>query len=74
VQSKQKPHIVVGRNINKLRMSKKMTQEQLAEGAGVDLRSLQRLEAGTWNMTVDYLERFRAALHCKWKDLMNGMD
>lgn len=51
-----------------------MTQEVLAERAGVDLRSLQRIEAGAWNMTVDYLARFQKALGCRWRDLIAGLD
>lgn len=51
-------------------MAAKLTQEKLAERAGIDVRSLQRIEAGTWNMTVDYLDRLRRALPCKWADLV----
>ena len=51
-----------------------MTQEVLAERADVDLRSLQRIEAGTWNVTVDYLARFQWALGCRWRDLIEGLD
>lgn len=51
-----------------------MTQELLAEMANVDIRSLQRVEAGTWNLTVDYLGRFQSALRCRWKDLISGLD
>jgi transcriptional regulator with XRE-family HTH domain len=69
-----KPHAVVGRNIHRIRMKKKLTQEQLAERAGVDLRSLQRIEAGRWNMTVDYLSRFKQALGCRWRDLIWGLE
>jgi len=51
-----------------------LTQERLAELAEVDLRSLQRIEAGSWNMTIDYLARFQRALCCKWRDLLRGLD
>ena len=51
-----------------------MTQEQLAEKAEVDLRSLQRIEAGSWNMTIDYLDRFRRALNCTWRQMVMRMD
>ena len=66
------PHTLVGRNVCKARMAANLTQEKLAERAGIDVRSLQRIEAGTWNMTVDYLDRLRRALRCKWVDLMPG--
>lgn len=68
------PHVTIGRNIYRLRQAALLTQEVLAERAGVDLRSLQRIEAGSWNMTVDYLARFKAALRCKWKDLIVNLD
>jgi len=74
VTEKIKPHVQVGRNIYQLRMRARLTQECLAERADVDLRSLQRIEAGSWNMTVDYLERFKLALRCKWRDLIKELD
>lgn len=74
MQRALKPHVIVGRNIHRMRLSRKLTQEQLAERADVDLRSLQRIEAGSWNMTLDYLSRFRGALACRWRDLFMGLD
>jgi transcriptional regulator with XRE-family HTH domain len=68
------PHVRVGRTIQQLRLEKQLTQERLSERAGIDLRSLQRIEAGSWNMTVDYLDRLRRALRCKWSDLVIGLD
>jgi transcriptional regulator with XRE-family HTH domain len=50
-----------------------MTQETLAEKASIDRRSLQRLEAGQWNMTVDYLDRLREALGCTWSQLIERL-
>ena len=69
-----KPHNFIARNIHRLRLRAKLTQEELAELADVDLRSLHRIEAGSWNMTVDYLGRFQAALRCKWRDLVKDLD
>jgi transcriptional regulator with XRE-family HTH domain len=68
-----KPNVIVGRNICRLRTAAGITQEKLAEKADVDIRSLQRIEAGTWNMTVNYLDRFRRALRCDWSDLLRGI-
>ena len=51
-----------------------MTQEELAKRADVDLRPSQRIEAGSRNMTADYPGRFQAALGCKWRDLIKGLD
>ena len=69
-----KPHLLIARNLHALRLRADMTQEVLAERADVDLRSLQRIEAGAWNMTVDYLARFQKALGCRWRDLIAGLD
>jgi transcriptional regulator with XRE-family HTH domain len=69
-----KPHVIVGKNIARLRTSNGFTQEKLIEKLGIDRRSLQRIESGEWNMTVDYLDRIRKALKCSWKDLFDRMD
>jgi transcriptional regulator with XRE-family HTH domain len=73
VKSVQKPHVLVGKNVNRLRNEAGLTQEQLCEKTDIDRRSLQRIEAGQWNMTVDYLDRIRESLGCAWKDLFTGM-
>ena len=69
-----KPHVLVARNLHALRLRAGVTQEVLAERADVDLRSLQRIEAGAWNMTIDYLARFQNALGCRWQELVEGLD
>lgn len=69
-----KPHAVVAGNLHALRLRAGLTQEILAGRAKMDLRSLQRIEAGAWNMTVDYLARFQVALGCRWRDLIVGLD
>ena len=51
-----------------------MTQEQLAEKAEIDRRSLQRIEAGQWNMTVDYLDTLRRCLKASWQEVFHGID
>jgi transcriptional regulator with XRE-family HTH domain len=71
--AKVKPHVIIGRNIHRLRNELGMTQETLAEKASVDRRSLQRIEAGQWNMTVDYLDRLRGALGCTWSQLIERL-
>jgi transcriptional regulator with XRE-family HTH domain len=57
-----------------LRNEAEFTQEQLAEKADIDRRSLQRIEAGQWNMTVDYLDRLRRCLKASWADIFHGID
>ena len=73
-KARPKPHAVVGENLHALRLRAGLTQEVLAARADVDLRSLQRIEAGAWNMTIDYLARFQKVLGCRWRDLIAGLD
>ena len=73
-KARPKPHVVVADNLHALRLCAGLTQEILAGRAKMDLRSLQRIEAGAWNMTVDYLARFQKALGCRWRDFIAGLD
>ena len=67
-------HAVIGRTIARLRTEAHLTQERFAELAGIDTRSLQRVEAGEWNVSVDYLDRLRVVLRCRWADLIRDLD
>src|SRR5688572_21020755 len=40
------PRKFFGRNVYRLRMQRKLTQEQLAERAGIERREVQRIESG----------------------------
>ena len=51
-----------------------MTQEKVCELADVDRGYYQRVESGKQNMTIDYLDRMRKALKCRWADLLRGLD
>ena len=44
---------LVGERLAQLRLSRNLTQEQLAEQAGLGLRSVQRLESGECSMRLD---------------------
>ncbi len=64
----------LGRNILRLRETKHLTQEQVAEGANVSARYLQELEAGKGtNPSLNVLCGLKAALDCSWDDLLSGM-
>lgn len=52
----------MGRRIAALRVACSVTQEELAEGSGVDVRYLQRIEAGEKNTTVDTLVKIANVL------------
>ena len=71
---KDQPYEVVGRNISRLRYERGITQEKLCELADVDRAYYQRVESGKRNMSLDYLERVRKALKCRWADLLAGLE
>lgn len=53
-----------------MRVERGISQEKLAEDAGVDIRSIQRFEAGEINIVLTTLIHVRKALGCKWDDLL----
>jgi transcriptional regulator with XRE-family HTH domain len=67
------PRVILGKNVNRLRTARGLTQDQLAEGAEIDRRYVQRIEAGTANPGIDVLIRLRRALDCSWEELLAGV-
>ena len=67
-------YVIVARNISRLRYEREITQEKICELADVDRGYYQRIESGKQNMTIDYLDRMRKALGCRWADLFAGLD
>lgn len=53
---------VVGRNVRRLRLARKLTQEDLAGEAGLAMRHLGRIERGTSSPTVAILARLAEAM------------
>jgi transcriptional regulator with XRE-family HTH domain len=45
----------IGANVRRLRLKSGLTQEQLAETTGLELRSLQRVESGRTKIGIDTL-------------------
>jgi transcriptional regulator with XRE-family HTH domain len=62
----------LGANIRRRRVEIKMTQEHLAELAGINPRTIQKIEAGQLNILVTTFARIQEALECSWDDLMTG--
>ena len=60
----------LGANIRRKRVEIKMTQEHLAELAGINPRTIQKIEAGKLNILVTTLARIQSSLKCSWDDLM----
>lgn len=47
-----------------------MTQERLAELVDLNIRTVQKIEAGELNILLTTILRFHKALGCSWDDLM----
>ncbi len=63
--------IILGQNVARLRESRGLTQEKLAELVDVDRRYIQRIEAGTANPGIDVLARLKSALSASWTKLLD---
>ena len=61
---------LIGRRVAELRASRELTQEQLAERAEVSARYIQRVEAGTENLTVTTLIKMSNALRVSLGELL----
>jgi putative transcriptional regulator len=62
----------LGRNIARSRTVAGLTQEQLAEQAGISTRYVQDMERGLYTPTVFIANRLRQALKVTWEDLLKG--
>ena len=63
----------LGANIRRERTARNLTQEKLAERADLNIRSLQKIEAGELNILVTTARRIQRALGCSWDALMRGV-
>lgn len=59
----------LGRRVHELRVQSAMTQEQLAELAGIHRVTISRIEAGLHNIGASYLPKLAAALSVRVGDL-----
>ena len=64
---------VVGRNIKAIRCKKGVTQDQLAELAGLNRVHLYRVETGRQSMTLRTLKIIADALDVKMRDLIGNL-
>jgi DNA-binding XRE family transcriptional regulator len=60
----------LGGNIRRERMAKGMTQQQLAEFADLNIRNLQRIEAGELDVLFSTAARIKKALDSSWEELL----
>jgi transcriptional regulator with XRE-family HTH domain len=60
----------LGANVHHLREQQCLTQERLAEMVALHPRTLQKIEAGEFNMLISTLYRLQRALRCRWEELL----
>lgn len=59
-----------GANIRRERVSRNLTQEKLAELATLNIRTVQKIEAGELNVLITTAIRLQRALKCSWDSLL----
>jgi transcriptional regulator with XRE-family HTH domain len=62
--------LTFGANLRRERMARRVTQEKLAEMADLNIRTLQKIEAGQTNILITTASRLRDSLGCTWDALM----
>ena len=67
----QKERNILGDRIRNFREKKRMTQEDLADKAEIDVSYLAKIENGYVNTTIRYLIKVSKALGVKAKDLLD---
>lgn len=63
----------IGKRIAEIRKEKGMTQEELANAAGIDRTNVAKLERGKYNVSYDILSNVAASLDC-YIDLLSIKD
>ena len=59
-----------GANVRRVRAAKGLTQEKLAELVDINIRTVQKIEAGQINVLVTTAMRIQKALGCPWNRLL----
>jgi transcriptional regulator with XRE-family HTH domain len=71
LNSKQAAQVTAfGRNVRRERMNRKITQERLAELVDLNIRTVQKIEAGDVNILLTTVLRLQKALGCDWSELL----
>jgi transcriptional regulator with XRE-family HTH domain len=55
---------IFGANVRRERMAKGITQQRLAEAVNLNIRNIQKIEAGETNVLITTAIRLRQALGC----------
>ena len=59
-----------GANVRRERNARNLTQEKLAELADLNIRTVQKIEAGELNVLITTAIRLQRALKCTWDSLL----
>ena len=59
-----------GINLRRERTTRGVTQEQLAELADLNIRTVQKIESGSLNLLITTAVRLQRGLRCKWDCLI----
>lgn len=62
---------IVGSNVRRLRVERRLTQEQLAHDAEIDVTYLRGIEAGRRNPSVNILAHLASSLEVRPKSLFD---
>ena len=60
-----------GGNLRRERTARKITQEKLAELAHLNVRTVQKIEAGQTNILITTAKRIQKAIGCSWELLLD---
>ncbi|MGD9367716.1 MAG: helix-turn-helix transcriptional regulator [Desulfobacteraceae bacterium] len=60
-----------GGNLRRERNARKITQEKLAELTHLNVRTVQKIEAGQTNILITTAKRIQKALGCTWQSLLD---
>jgi DNA-binding XRE family transcriptional regulator len=61
-----------GVNLRRERMTRALTQEKLAERVDLNIRTIQKIEAGHVNILLTTVFRLQRALGCPWENLFKN--
>jgi transcriptional regulator with XRE-family HTH domain len=67
----KKSQLSLGDRIKQIRKQKGLTQDQVAEAAGIDSKSLSRIECNRFNPAIDTLQALAVALDVDIKDFFD---